>query len=163
MTVTVPHAASDEACGQFSERHRGLQLWQPLASVVQLVAELPLYRLGLAPVRGAGGLVVTDAVDPDVGPPCVTSLEERHGSFTSFPLLVKNPCDDLVAIEEELAHRPRAQVRESLRQVAMAHRPRRTADERCNLADPERLAEGLAHLRVMLRVALPEGIVRKPQ
>src|ERR1035437_9396819 len=113
--VRLPHPASDEERSEFSERHCGLQLWQPLANVVQLIAELPLNGLCLTPVGCAGGLVVTNAVDPDIGPPDVTALEKRHGLYPSFPLLLKNPCNDLVAKEDQLAHRARTKVRNSLR------------------------------------------------
>jgi hypothetical protein len=76
-----------------------------MTNFVQLVAEFPLDSLRLTPVGRAGGLLVTDAVDPDVGPPLVAALVERHRLSSSFPLLLKNPLDDLIAIEHELARR----------------------------------------------------------
>src|ERR1039458_4208213 len=112
--VRLPHPTSDEERGEFSERHRGLQLRQPVATFVQLIAELALDGFSLAAVGCAGGGEVTNAVDRHSAPPRVFALVERHGLYPSFPLLLKNPCNDLVAIEQELAHGARTKVRQSL-------------------------------------------------
>src|ERR1035437_2812296 len=113
--VRLPHPVSDEERGEFSERHRGLQLRQPVTTFVQLIAELALDGFGLAAVGCAGGVEVTNAVDPHSAPPRVFALVERHGLYPSLPLLLKNPLDDLVTKEDQLAHRARTKVRQSLR------------------------------------------------
>jgi hypothetical protein len=61
--------------------------------------------------------------------------------FTSFlPLLFKQPADDLIPIENELACRPCAEAGKALREVPLPHGPRGAAEEPRHLPDAERFA-----------------------
>jgi hypothetical protein len=130
--VRPPHAVGDEVRSKLPEGHLGIQFWQPVTVDIQLVMELPLDGFSLAAVGCAGRLVMPDAVDPDIGPPFVATFEERHGlspSFLVFVLPLKNPSHNLMAIEDELACRTRAQAWKPLRDILLPYRPGRAADD----------------------------------